>query len=783
MNILVKTRFREGTGEWELRVRLLHEEASQKKEVRTLAVEDSLGQVLAQGLLAPAKEPEEEREAVLSVRKAMAWSPEHPVCYRLRISGEEFGRNIGFCQIRKEKKRVFFNGEPVKLRGICYQEEPGTKEAVLRRDLELLKAANVNYLRSVGGPFGPLFLSLCDELGFWVENTAPLSGVGDTKEATQNSPAHLEAQYLGPFRKMVEEEGYHPCILLWSLGEDCVWGSNFREMYRYVKAVDPDRLVNFHLPMTIPDEDEPMDVWSVHYIDWRQPMDEHYDQMVIFHSPGAHNEIGYATGQAQDLEMPVLHDIYAPIAYQNLEQIERDPGIREFWGESLKRHWEKMEKTEGCLGGAVLAAVDGKFSWGVLDAAHQPKPEYHHLKMVYAPKLPFWKTERFGSVEVSNGRFTYRFSTETCLLTEGLAGETPVLAGGPYLQATGLKLEDWIGTGMEVLVREAEAEVRLRGSYGKTCDVEFTLTLYPDGTIRTAYEILKLNVWMPHTVKAGIGLDPGGVQEKGIAYRTAAGMETLSWERDGLWDWYPAGHIGGNTGSCSKNEPESFRSMKHRIRRAMVSNPETGAWVLVKSDGTHSLRLEEAPQPEMIVDDRDGRISYEGNWYRAEDVSGEWKDTETMSRQKGDSCTFSFEGTGIEVYGPTDVICGDCDIFLDGKKEAERVSQYPKEAEFPIMSRGYEKRHRVCLFRKSGLENGAHTLRIEVLGEGPREGYVSLDYLVVEAPEFPAAERLIVNTDYNYTRLVQGNYQREKVSLKAGVLEECLLCIGKEADV
>ena len=67
---------------------------------------------------------------------------------------------------------------------------------------------------------------------------------------------------------------------------------------------------------------------------------------------------GYATGRAEDYTMPALHDIYAPAPCRSLDEIERDPGIREFWGESLKRHWEKMESMPGCLGGAILAAID-----------------------------------------------------------------------------------------------------------------------------------------------------------------------------------------------------------------------------------------------------------------------------------------------------------------------------------------------------------------------------------------------------------------------------------------
>ena len=50
----------------------------------------------------------------------------------------------------------------------------------MRRDLELFKAAHVNFIRSIYYPFSEKMLELCDEMGFWVENTAPFYELGQT---------------------------------------------------------------------------------------------------------------------------------------------------------------------------------------------------------------------------------------------------------------------------------------------------------------------------------------------------------------------------------------------------------------------------------------------------------------------------------------------------------------------------------------------------------------------------------------------------------------------------
>ena len=746
----------------------------------------------------------------VQVKGVKPWSPAEPALYMACIIYSCGGREtkvqerIGFRSIEKDGNKVFWNGEQIRLKGICYREKPGMAEDVLRRDLMLFKEADINYLRSIYGPFSQTMLGLCDELGFWTEDTAPLYGIGDSRPATQNSPAHLETDYMGPFRKMTEESFSHVSILLWSLGHDCIWGSNFRKMYQYIKGLDDIRLINFHLPMTIPDEEPQMDVWSVNYIDWRQPMDEHYDQMVIFHTQGAHNEIGYATGRAQDYTMPVLHDIYAPVPCRNLSQIERDPGIREFWGESLKRHWDKMESTPGCLGGAILAAIDedgdaldGRgaaipeirdIKWGILDTGHNPKPEYHHVKMVYREHPDLVKKELPGEVVVTNRIYEYHFSRNSCLLTGAYARGTKVLESGPCLQATRLKLGKWQGKSLEILtagpgISQGAALVTIRGSYGSVCDIEFTMMLFPDGKIRTEYEVLKLSAFMPHTVKAGIGLDPGGLDERGIAFRTAGQMDRFSWEREGLWDWYPEGHPYARSGSADSSEKENFHGMKHHIRRAVLSGEDSGAMIQVHSDGSHSVRLEDWPDDRMVTDDRDSAVVYEGSWLQMDDGCGNNMDTETMSAVAGDTASFRFEGTGVSVYGPTDIMYGKCDFILDGVTAAEGVSQYPKPVEFMTMSRGYEKRYRVCLFTVSGLEDKEHLLEVKVRGDkepGAQDTYTSIDCFIVESPSCPVSQRLVINNDFNYTRLVQGNYMNDKVELKAGKREGCTISIGRE---
>lgn len=844
------------------------------------------------------------------------WDPEHPRLYRAEISMEEDGRltarkdaSVGFRILEKRDEGIYWNHRALKLRGICYREHTEDWEGS-RRDLELFARANVNFIRSIYGPFSSRLLSLCDEMGFLVEDTAPFYEIGQTKAATQDLP-HCREDFLAPVRRMLED-GCHVSILIWSLGENCAWGANFREAAACIRSVDPVRPLTFHLPMSVPEEEEPLDIWPVHYIDWKQPFDVCFDQMVIFHTPGAENEIGYMTAQASRVK-PVLHEIWSPVACHNRDEIGRDGGIRDFWGESIRRFALKAWKTPGCLGGAVLAGVDedggfegmGQYEWGVLTAAHEPKPEYRHLQEAYAPaailsaaleegelaiqvenrflytdlsecrllingrepagtalrgepgsvteyRIPLEEdggerisgtapayssrhhvppqkagerllpgkavhitvedragNRRYGGITlggkpweetsvsderkptaagediadpltitwekgegvkdgeadsllVHNRTFAYRFSQAACLLTEAFAGGRKLLAGGPRLNCARLLLGEWIGKGLGAEYAGNCVQVTITGSYQGVMDICFRISLWPDGTMDTSYEILRLYRHMPHTVKAEIGMDPGGLNEKGAAYLLADGMRAFFWD------------CGEGREETALAGEEAWVS-RHGIFGALLQAAD-GAGVCVCSDGSDSIRLEREPllTPGAVVDDTDERMRFSGSWLRLADPCGDRNGTETLSKSAGDTVGLTFFGTGIRLYGPLDINSGLCDILLDGQTAAEHISQYPDKVDFPGMSRGYEKRYGQLLWEIHGLPEGEHELLVRVTGKaepGAQSAYTSVDYAVLEGSRYPEGIWMNVNQDYNYARLVRGCYKRPKVTLTPGVRE------------
>ena len=722
------------------------------------------------------------KTAVFKCQGVQCWTPEDPALYQVNIVLElsdknnektyiRHGQKLGFRSLKRQNQQVFWNHKPVKLLGICYRE-PDSKmenwETVLRRDLELFKAAHINFIRSIYYPFSEKMLELCDEMGFWVENTAPFYELGQTQKNISELP-HMQKEFETAAEELLVN-GSHTSVLLWSLGHDCAWGVNFGIIRDRIRELDDIRLMTFHLPMSIPEEEPQMDVWPVHDIDWRLPFDKTYDQMVIFHTPGAENEIGYMVADA-DYPVPVLHEVWSPIVCHNRDEIQRDPGIRDFWGKSIRTFVEKSARTSGCLGGAVLAGVDedGSFEglmdyeWGILDVNHNPKPEYYHLKEAYgsAGKISEesvkeieeiwrriqnetdtadWKIQwTEDALYIENDKVFYTFSRKNCLMQEAgvieKQGRRVLIKGGPFLNTAGFLLGKWIGKSLEICSMDGakNVQIKIAGTYENTLDICFYLTLFPNGMLETAYEVQRLFRHMPHRVKAEIGIASGGLGEKGGGYYVT--------------------------------EPD----------RLQVISPEC------------KVRLEAAPElaEGAVVDNLDPRMNFVGNWVKMEDYCGNLNGSETLSNTAGDYLELNFTGTGITVYGSCDILYGMCDVYLDGKLWQKDVSQYPRKVDFPGMSRGYEKRYRQVLTEVHGLEEKEHTLRIEVTGTkevGAQNTYTSIDYAVLEGSRYTGGFRMNLAVDFNYPRMVRGCVRRPDVKLIPGVRESFRIQMLLEED-
>ena len=188
------------------------------------------------------------------------WTAETPYLYTLILNFHSkskcsVAQQIGFRSMGLIDGVFCVNGMPIKIRGINrHEHHPDHGRAVpyefMRRDLVLMKRHNINAVRTCHQINDPRLYDVADELGLWVLDEADLEchGFGDTgadpAEFASNNPAWKD-QYVDRARQMVERDKNHPCIIMWSLGNESFYGQNHQAMYDCIKDIDDTRMVHY----------------------------------------------------------------------------------------------------------------------------------------------------------------------------------------------------------------------------------------------------------------------------------------------------------------------------------------------------------------------------------------------------------------------------------------------------------------------------------------------------------------------------------------------------------
>lgn len=320
----------------------------------------------------------------IPIKNPHKWDAEHPNLYTLRASlvldgvvVETISEQFGFREVEKAGNKLLVNGNVVKLRGGCRHDAHPTKGRAISPDLDekdviLFRDANINFIRTSHYPPSEAFLDFCDKYGMYVEEETAMCFSGFPIRGTTwpyyDDPLYL-ARHMEQFAEMIERDRSHPGVIIWSLGNESKWGKNVQKQFEYVKLEDPGRPVIWSYPRFVPEGISCYDIYSSHY-------------------PGYESQL-------RNEFMPVLYDEYCHVACYNRRTLQRDPGVRDFWGETLKHYWDNMIKSDGCLGGAIWGLVDEVFmlpdtcvgygAWGIIDGWRREKPEYWLTKKAYSP--------------------------------------------------------------------------------------------------------------------------------------------------------------------------------------------------------------------------------------------------------------------------------------------------------------------------------------------------------------------------------------------------------------
>ncbi|PKW10792.1 beta-galactosidase [Streptomyces sp. 1222.5] len=183
------------------------------------------------------------------------WSAEIPRLYDavLATEGERVPLRVGFRTVELSDGLIRVNGRAVLFKGVNRHEwHPERGRALdletMREDVLLMKRHNVNAVRTSHYPPHPAFLDLCDEYGLWVIDECDLETHGFTEQGWRGNPVDDDRwtpALLDRAARMVERDKNHPCVVVWSLGNEAGTGRGLTAMADWIHHRDPSRPVHY----------------------------------------------------------------------------------------------------------------------------------------------------------------------------------------------------------------------------------------------------------------------------------------------------------------------------------------------------------------------------------------------------------------------------------------------------------------------------------------------------------------------------------------------------------
>ena len=161
---------------------------------------------------------------------------------------EHFDNHLGIKRVECVGEVFKINGKNVKLRGVNrHDHHPVTgryvDDATYEQDLRLMKQTNINFLRTSHYPDREYLYELCDRWGIYVMDEAnqETHGYGYANEEMGHDRA-WEKAHVDRAESLVKRDFNHPCVILWSLGNEGGVGPNIQAMYDTVCRLDTTRL-------------------------------------------------------------------------------------------------------------------------------------------------------------------------------------------------------------------------------------------------------------------------------------------------------------------------------------------------------------------------------------------------------------------------------------------------------------------------------------------------------------------------------------------------------------
>lgn len=302
--------------------------------------------------------------AVCKVASPHLWTAETPYLYKLNLRLKVNGRTVQTYEDRVGIREIAWNdgiyrinGQPVKFHGATHHDlSPihgrSITEAEMLRDLQMMKDANMNFLRTSHYPPAPRLLELCDSIGMYVMCEVPFGfGEANLKDST----------FLGELKKRayltLRRDKNRPSVVVWSVGNENPVTEIGLQTGLYVASLDSTR------PFTFPMTPSVYRDWATEYkaFDAKHGFNSHNSPYIVSpHYPDPQEVKPFA----ELYDRPMLATEYAHALGTDFGQ--------------MQDIYETMATTPSILGGSVWELFDQ----GLLVKSNKPlasKHEYTHF--------------------------------------------------------------------------------------------------------------------------------------------------------------------------------------------------------------------------------------------------------------------------------------------------------------------------------------------------------------------------------------------------------------------
>jgi len=288
---------------------------------------------------------EETIEISENIEAPKKWTSETPNLYNVILELKNANGEVievehcrfGFRKVEIKNRQILINGVRIYVKGVNrHEHDPDRARAIsydwMLQDIRLMKQFNINADRTSHYPNQAVWYDLCDEYGLFILDEANVESHGLHNKLPKSNPKWTK-MVVDRMVRMVERDKNHPCIFMWSLGNEAGNGKNFIKMKEAALSIDQTRPIHYEGDYELIESD----VFSTMY-------DSH--------------ENLERSGQFKSVTLGEIHKI-SPKRYRDKPHLlcEYSHAMGNSVG-GFQEYWDIIEKYDNIVGGFIWDWVD-----------------------------------------------------------------------------------------------------------------------------------------------------------------------------------------------------------------------------------------------------------------------------------------------------------------------------------------------------------------------------------------------------------------------------------------